>query len=70
MEKEYHITTFRLPSELYDRLRAQAALEGKSVTRVVEESCDRALELKKSTGENDRRLEAFYASVRAAGAVQ
>ena len=67
--KDFHITTFRLPRELYDRLRAQAAIEGKSITRLVEESCATALSDKEQSGEAKRRVESLLGRVSAAGSV-
>lgn len=51
------LTTFKIPADLHTRLKAQGALEGESMTRLVIEFIEAGLEERGMT--NKQRLDSF-----------
>ena len=64
MEEQIHQTTLRIPVELHARLKAQAALERLSLTKLVMDLCRSGLTARGET--NETRIEEFRKLVRQA----
>ena len=64
MEEQIHQTTLRIPVELHARLKAQAALERLSMTKLVIDLCQIGLAGRRET--NETRFEEFRKLVRQA----
>ena len=67
MDIEYHQTTLRFPTDLIAQLKAQASIERKSMTALIEDLCPLGLKVRAET--NEDRIEEFRRRVRGAGSV-